>query len=259
MNFRSIGLIILIAGLGGDVCRAQLAAQSNCDPSLTKLSNGPLGYKDRGDRCEGIYIKEVGSTSLQLASFTQVFGAYNVQNGKPILIEWNKIPGASDMHLRAQGLKRKLYYRMDSDQPNSRTSFSWPTNLLASLGIVKNDIGILAFTPLMIGDAKKNVFIPLNINKDKKTNNNKNEYSLLLMPGIEMKEIYVSIAPVAADGKLQKFIKDGEPLNYGYYPAERPINIPVSGLKTSGIYYLEIGASFRNGGSSTLPFYFYHP
>ena len=257
MNYQAISFtFFLLFCLRAD-CLTKLFAQSNCDSNLTKLSSGPLGYKDRGDRCEGIYVKEVGSTTLQIVSLTKSFGDYNTNSGKPLVIEWDKPRANSIIHLRAQSVKRKLYYRMDTFRPSGDKSYSWPTDVLASLSIEKSDIGILGIAQENIGQDQRNIYIPLRIRQAGKTVEPDN-VNLMLLPGVELKEVFISLAPLGVDGRPGKLIKDGEDLKYGYYPAERSIQIPISGLKGAGIYYLEIGATLRNGGSSTLQIWFYY-
>lgn len=257
LKFPPNWLTFLIIYLYCNVSVTELAAQTNCDPTLARLSTGPLGYKDRGNRCEGVYIKEVGSTSLQVVSFTGSFGQYDIQSNKPLIVEWAKPPNFQGIHLRAQGLKRKLYYRMDSSQPADKTTFNWSTNVLASLKIEKNDIGIVGIARYLFGSVEKDIYVPLHVRQEGKSIEN-TSYNLVILPGTEMTEIFISLATVAANGEAQKFIKDGEQLKYGYYPAERSIYIPIPELQT-GIYYLEIGATARNGGTSTAEIYFFYP
>jgi hypothetical protein len=47
-----------------------------------------------------------------------------------------------------------------------------------------------------------------------------------MLPGVELKEVYISLGPIGADGKLGN----------SYYPAERSLKILVSGLQNAGIY-----------------------
>lgn len=256
-NHRIVGVTSLLVLFLSCGCLTNILAQTNCDPSLVKLSAGPSGYKDRGDRCEGIYVKEVGSTTLQVVSLTEYFGQYNLQTGKPLMIAWDNPPGNSNVHLRAQGIKRKLYYRMDTYQPAGKMFYSWPTNFLASQNIVKSEIGIVGTSMYSTGRVQRNVYIPLRVSQEKE-NTQTGSYNLVLLPGVELSEVFISIAPLAADGSTGKFIIDGKKLGYGYYPAERGIEIPVAGLKESGIYYLEIGAELKNGGTSTQEIWFYH-
>jgi len=257
MNYQAISLAFFLMLFWSAECLTKLSAQSNCDSNLTKLSNGPLEYKDRGDRCEGIYVKEVGSTTLQIVSLTESFGEYNTNSGKPILIEWDTPPANSAIHLRAQSVKWKLYYRMDTYRPNGDKLYNWPTDILASLSIEKSDFGLVGIAQDSIAKEKRDIYVPLRVSQDGKTIRT-NNYNLMLLPGVELKEVFISLAPLGTDGRPGKFIKNGDELKYGYYPAERSIQIPISGLQIAGVYYLEIGATLRNGGSSTLQIFFYH-
>lgn len=256
MNYRIFGLFVLLTlGLSSGHF-VDLSAQSNCDPSLLKMSTGPLGYQDRGDRCEGTYIKQVGSTTLFVASFTEFFEQYDVKSGKPLQIEWDNLENKTGVQIRALGVKQKLYYRMDSFEPAAATSYSWSTNILASLNISKKDIGIIGTMRHNVGQVQRDIYLPLRIGQQASAVGG-GVYNLALLPGVELSEIYVSIAPVGPDGHPQNFIKDNEKLGYGYYPAERIIEIPISGLNSTGIYYMEIGAALRSGGISTLELWFH--
>lgn len=237
---------------------ADLSAQGHCDPSLPQRTDTPLGYRDRGNRCEGIYVKQVGSTMLLVASFTESFADYTLEAGKPLQLEWDLPPGQSPVRLRAQGLKRRLYYRMDTSQPPGNKSYSWAVNVLASLNIRKPDIGVVGLTRYRVGQTEREVYLPLRISQAGRPIRT-GRYTLILLPGVELAEVFVSLAPTGADGQPGKFIRDGEKLGYGYYPAERGVAIPLSGLPQAGIYYLEIGAALSSGGTTTVQLWFYHP
>jgi hypothetical protein len=237
---------------------AKLYAQDYCDPSLVKNTDSPLGYKNRGDRCEGLYIKEVSSTTLLIASLTESFEQYDISSPKPLQIEWARPPGNGPVRLRAQGIKRRLYYRMDTSQPPGTMFFNWTPNILASLNIVKGDIGVLASTRYVVGKELQDVYLPLRI-KQEGNYIHSTSYNLTLLPGVELTEVYISLTLIDTNGKRIQTIKNGEELNYGYYPAERAIEIPLSGLKAKGTYYIEIGANLRGGGSSTVELWFYNP
>ena len=230
--------------------------QTHCDPSLPLITNNELGYRDRGDRCEGTYIKQVGSTTLYVASFTELFEQFDPKSGTPLQIEWDNLANTTGVHIRAQAVKQKVYYRMDSFRPATTASFNWPTNILASLNILKKDIGVIGTARVTIGQVQRDVYLPLRIRQQSNATRT-GIYNLVLLPGVELSEIYISLAPVASDGRPQKFIREGEKMGYGYYPAERIIEIPITGLGNAGMYYLEVGASLRNGGTSTLELWFY--
>jgi hypothetical protein len=256
------GLVFSLVVLLGSVRPPNLSAggQSHCDASLTQLTNNPLGYRDRGDRCEGIYVEQVGSTTLLVASLTESFEEYKTGSGKALDIEWDKPPADGNVRVRAQALKRRLYYRMDTAQPSGRTSYHWPTDILASLKILKNDLGVVALTRYSVGQRDRDVYLPLRIKQAGQVGQatRTGSYKLVLLPGVELEEIFVSLASIGADGHPKKFFKDGEKLGYGYYPAERGVEIPIIGLKEAGTYYLEIGARLRSGGTSTIELWLYY-
>lgn len=251
-------LIYLINLHIGEEFIAKRSTQDYCDPSLIKNTDSPLSYRNRGDRCEGLYIKEVGSTTLLVTSLTESFERYNISSAKPLQVEWDRPPGNDPVRIRAQGIRRRLHYRMDTSQPPGTVSFNWTSGILASLNILKEDIGVLASTRYVVGKEQQDVYLPLRI-KQEGNYNHSAIYQLTLLPGVELTEVYISLALVGTDGRLMPGIKNGEKLNYGYYPAERSIEIPISGLKAKGTYYIEINANLRGGGSSTVELWFYNP
>jgi hypothetical protein len=253
--FSIISIVLLDVGYLFELASGQ---ENYCAPFLGQMSDNPLGYRMRGDRCEGIYIKEVGATTLLVASFMESSGGFDFKPDKALPIEWNRTPCNNAIRLRAIGLKRRLYYRMDTVRPPGSISYSWPSDVLAALNLQKKDIGIVGFTHCSVGKTEREVYVPLRIKRpvDAKRSDS---YQIVLLPGVELSEVFITLAPVGSDGSPLAFLKKGEALKYGYYPAERGIEISISGLKASGIYYLEIGATLRGGGTSVIELWFFHP
>lgn len=84
-------------------------------------------------------------------------------------------------------------------------------------------------------------------------------YRIVLMPNRELTEVFYGFGPVnEEDGRISGFKE--EKMQARYYPAGRPIDLIIqkSELGESGFYYLEVGATFRSGGSTTLEIWFYH-
>jgi len=254
-------LFVFVASLLLHLCPmlfSRLSAQDNCDPSLLKNTASPLGYKDRGGRCEGLYVNQVGATTLLVVSLTESFEPYNLHSDSALQIGWDPPPGKGMLRIRAQGVRRRLYYRMDTYQPSLKKSFTWPLAILSSLDIVRGDLGVVGTVPVAVGPALQDVYIPLRISQNGESRHT-GSYTCVLLPGVELTEIYISLSKTGPDGRPAKVIKDGEKLGYGYYPSERSIEIPVSGLTEAGIYYMEIGATLKNGGTATVAYWFYNP
>jgi hypothetical protein len=229
-----------------------MCAAGPCDPGLIQDKSNPYGYRLRGDRCEGIYIQEVSGAPLTVTSWTESFEEYNPSSGAALLVEW-EAPSGKLVHLRAQSMRRRLYFRMDASPGGA--SFSWPPDLLAAINIPRAELGITGSCQGSVSGQEREILLPVRIGQKEKPKSS-NAYRLVVIPGVELKEMFVTLA--AADGKNPATLKNGEPLRYGYYPAERPVEIPVSGLPKPGIYHLQIGATLAAGGSSTADLWFYN-
>lgn len=247
-----LSLILYVASLS----KPTIVQESHCEPHLRQASSDPYGYRLRGDRCEGIYIKDVASTTLLVASLTESVEDLNPASGQSLLVEWTAL-GSESIRLRAYSLIHRLYYQMDSLRPAGRTSYIWPMDLLAALNFRKNDLGIVAWTSYQVGNTKREVYLPLRIRRQAAAGKSRG-YQLVLLPGIELTEVFISLAPVKKDESLGAFFIKDKALGYGYYPAERGVTITIPELKMPGIYYLEIGATLRAGGSSSAKVWFYH-
>jgi hypothetical protein len=235
---------------------ATAAAQpEHCDPGLQQIA-GALGYRLLAERCEGLYVQEVGSADLVVLSFTEAFEEFDAASGRPVRVEW-EAPGEGRVRLRAQGMG-KLYYRMDTSRPAGETSFLWPSDVLAGLRLSRQEIGVAGWTWAPVGGTERQVYVPLRISQGEPPSR-AGRYRLVLLPGRELDEVYLSLAAVGEDGKPARFLKDGQALGYGYYPARRGVEIPISDLGTPGIYYLEVGARVKGGGSTAAELWFFHP
>jgi hypothetical protein len=251
-----LGLGVVGFGLHPRAVAAQAGApQSPCDPSLNQTSQNPQGYKLRGDRCEGIYIQPVSSSNLLLASFTNYFEDFDPNSLEKLSVDWSS-PAQSLVRLRAYSLREKLYYQMDSVAALGTTTYVWPGSVLNSLHLSKQDIGVVGFTELRIGSEDRTLYLPLRISN--KTQKRSQGYQAVIVPGSELKEVFISLAKVDADGQPHTFSFSDRPLHRGYYPAERGILIDIPDPGPPGIYYLEIGATTKYGGPLTQHIWFYH-
>jgi hypothetical protein len=227
-----------------------------CDPGLAAPRTHPFGYRARGDRCEGIYVQDVGQSTLTLVSLTRFFEEYDLASGEALRVTWTA-PGNAPVQLQARSVKPRLYFRMDTTRPHGATSYVWPSNVLAALAISRQDLGVLGW----VRDAGRNgtraVYLPLRI-QQRTDAKEAGRYQATLLAGRELSEVYVTLAKTRGDGAPETFLKRGEALGFAYYPAGRRIDIPISGLKEPGVYYLEIGATLTGGGVTAAQFLFLH-
>ena len=234
----------------------RISAQENhCDPQLNSPKDDPYGYRLRGDRCEGQYMRPVGSTTLLIASLTESVEAFNAAANRDLVVEWTAPQGVS-VHLRAQALRHRLYYRMDTIRPSGNGSFRWSPNLLSAFKLNRDELGTVAWISYRVGNANRDVYVPLRISQHGAAIRSRS-YELKLLPGVELDEVYYSLAPVKPDGRTDTFVKKDKPVGSGYYPAGRAFVIKVPELRAPGIYYLKIGATRKSGGATTAEIWFY--
>jgi hypothetical protein len=246
-----IGLTLAIVILG--LPRPGATQAVSCDLIPTA---GPYGYRLRGDRCEGLYEKQVGGTPLSIVSLTEFFEDRSTTSGTPLLVEWVP-PSNSDFRLRAEGIRRKLYYRMESRRPADSRSYEWPSDVLAALNIKLDQIGILGWTRYSLGGVERDVHVPLQV-KRKGASAQCATYVLVLFPGVELEELYVSLASLGEAGEPVRWLRRDQPLLYGYYPAETAIKVRLKELAAPGLYQLAISAKLASGGSTALTRWIYH-
>lgn len=235
---------------------ARFAQGPHCDQDLNPAAASPLAYRLRGDRCEGTYIQDVAATALKLASFTESYESYDLTAARPLLVEWTPTANAA-VHIRAQSLRSRVYYRMDSDRAVGSGSFSWPIDVLAALRLEKSDLGVLAWTTRRVGDTDRDVFEPLRVRQ--RAAATPGPYRLVVVPGVQLEEIFVSVAPLKSNGEPGPYAIDKRPAGLGYYPAGRAAAIAVQAPSAPGVYRLDLGATLTQGGTSAVTVYFSRP
>jgi hypothetical protein len=252
--FAFLFLVSLITGSANLRAAPQT---SSCDPLLEQPKTNPYGYRLRTDRCEGIYVQQVAGATLLVASFTAAFDEYDLNSARNLTVRWTA-PASSEVHLRAFGLRRKLYYRMDATRPSAGRFYDWPVDVLAGLNLPRAEIGMVGWIRHPVGKIERDLYLPLQVSAKDGTSG-AGPYTLVLLPGVPLSEVYVSVASVGSDGRPATWIRDEQPLKYNYYPAERPIDIRIDRPATSGLYYVLISADIASGGSLTTELWFYDP
>ena len=233
-----------------------LAQDSVCEPLLENRVAGPWAYSRREDRCEGLYVEQVSGKVLAIVSFTSAFDDFDLGTSKPLVVQW-AAPGTGELRLRARSLQPKIYYRMDSRQPAEAETFRWPLEVLAGVRIGRASLGVLGSIERPLAGRERRVLVALRIGQGSGVTA-EGSYELLIRPGVELHEVYLSVAAVSDDGMEEDFLVDEEALNYGFYPAERAFAVPLPALPRVGLYYISIAAELASGANATVEAYFLH-
>lgn len=261
-RFSFVSAFLLLAGLLAGATAGLVSAKDNpCDANLVAPSDDPWGYQQREDRCEGRFIRSVASPVLSMFSLTEAIEKYNPGSKQPLTLAW-RFPQHQGLTIRAHGLQAgspRLFYRMDAAGASETSSFQWPPEVLQALNITAADLGVVAWVMYPMGGMEREIYLPLRFGQERAPGAS-DRYEVVLWPGQELTEVYVSLATVDSKGSPAEFLWDGKALAYGYYPPERGIvfDILKTELQRPGVYYLEIGATLRSGGVFTLEQRFYH-
>jgi hypothetical protein len=233
-----------------------LAQPGSCDPLIKPSSlDSTYSYRQRNDRCEGVYAREVAADILMVASLTQAFDDFTPNADGHLHLSWD-LQRPLPVRLSAFSLRPHFYYRMDSTRPPGASAYDWPTDVLAGLHLSKVELGVVATVSLPVGGAAQDVYLPLRIGAPVAMRQAR-AVQLILVSDVELSEVYVSMMLIGTDGQPVRTIRKNEALGYGDYPAQGGIPIILTDLGVAGLYQIDIGATLVSGGSANLRFRLY--
>jgi hypothetical protein len=234
------------------------AIRLECDSAVATKASDPLRYRQRGNRCEGVYGQNVaGSSTLRVASLVESFETFDDSSSLPLRVEWTP-PQGEAVSLRATAIRAGLYYRMETVRPISASSFEWPADVRRPLRISSADIGVTGAASMSVGGSRREVLVPLRISQ-RRPPARSSSYRLTLLPTIGLSAVYMTVAATGADGAPTRYLQRDEELRYGVYPAERPITVRLPTLTERGVYLVRIAATREGSGGVTRSILLYHP
>jgi len=248
-------LIILVASQM--VYSQEFDAKLCCDSTLFDPSKGYLWYQQREDRCEGRYGNLIDNVLLRFKSFTKYRPQIDLKNIDSLCIGWNRTPYMGFMHIQANGLRDRIHYQMDTRRAISSSIYKLDIKILSELPINVNKLGYMGHIELKVGDELKCVYLPLTIGLNDDSSD-KEEFELVVLPGTQLDEVYVSLDALSENGEILKNIKDGVALKKGLYAAGTGIIIPIEGMNEKGLYRIRIAANINSGGDDSEELMFYY-
>ena len=252
----AFGMIGLLGG-ASVTDPAHAAARFDCDSLVATQKSDPLRYRQRGDRCEGVYGQNVaGSSTLRVASLVESLEAFDDTSSLPLRVEWTPPPSEAVM-LRASAIRAGLYYRMETVHPIAGSSFAWPADVRRPLRISSADVGVTGTASMSIGGARKEVLVPLRISQ-RRPPARSSSYRLTLWPTVGLSKVLMTVATTGADGTPTRYLQRDAELGYGVYPAERPIVVRLPALTERGVYLVRVAATREGSGGVTRSILLYH-
>ncbi|HYO14371.1 MAG TPA: hypothetical protein VE685_14340 [Thermoanaerobaculia bacterium] len=252
INLFAVTLLAALSGPAG--------AASFCDPNLLGKSDSPTAYREREGRCEGTYAQQVGTVSLDVRSFVESFGPFDLDRDTELVLAWTAPPGTErNVRLRAFSFKPRHYFRMDTAVPAARGSFRWPTDVLASQKLGEEELGVVAWTELPgPGGTTREIYLPLRVKA--RSAGAKDGYQVSLVPSARLREVHVTVSRLDTGGdNVVATLRQEEELGYGIYLSNQPTEFSIGNLGPAGFYRLEVTARPVSGPPVEQDLEFYHP
>lgn len=159
-------------------------SQTNCDHNLETIENDETSYRARGNRCEGFYKSEVASNSIDLVGVLRGQLVYELNEAETIEISTSQYI-SQPLHLRAQAIPLKTYYRMDA-QLNVGETFNWPVkDVLFPREITYKQISIYG----QYQEGTTDIYVPLRARSQLSTIRNDNILRVVFRPTINVDNI----------------------------------------------------------------------
>jgi hypothetical protein len=250
MQDRMLAIFFFICLTIGASISSEASAQSSCDPSIHAVLQHRLGYRQRGDRCEGIYWEpHAGREDLCLVSFVREGSKVPSNTPSSLCVAWASgaaVNAPGDIHIRATALRNDLFYRMDSIRKYQEGTYVWPMDVIRDLSLSVAELGITAAIKSTISGVSWTVYEPLTIAEDGQTSSS---FLVTLISAVPIQGITWDCRRIDADGMPGTRVA-GERLR-GSFPASQPIRLRLSVPGFSGLCYMDIRTESSGFGSGS--------
>lgn len=106
--------VMIIAVLALVIPRLSVSADSICAQGITPVqSPQAVAYKERGDRCEGLYVQRVLGTGLKIVGFHRAPPRFSSDN-RFAYVSTEAQYAAEEKRLTLVSTRRRQYYRLDT-------------------------------------------------------------------------------------------------------------------------------------------------
>src|SRR5215831_3793702 len=152
-----LGSFLIAASAAQNPVHAQ---QLKCD-AVRPLPGSSSSYQPRENRCEGLYVADVGVRSIDIVSLTYGSLAFNLQDKLPLHVAAQG--QTQPLYIRAVAIPPRTYYRMDAVvRPGA--VLLWPiTDVLLPENLTDSRLGIFGWK----GTESSKTFVPVRVVTDK--------------------------------------------------------------------------------------------
>lgn len=168
------------------------AAQDQCQP-LQVAGNSSLQYKNRGNRCEGLYVQHIGAQALAIVSLTLGPISYVLSPSTRLSVS---VPGQNTaVSVRAIPKSSSLGYEMDA-QASSNSPLVWPVDdVLLPEHLSSAQLGVYGLKK----DGAVQVFLPVAVSTYGTSNSYSRDVFLTIRPSFDVQTLKWRWSSVAGD------------------------------------------------------------
>lgn len=255
MHLAALALLFALPGAalpaGSPICA------DSCAPGVRQRpdSEDPVGYHLRGDRCEGRYEEPLAAETLRAVGLTEGAVEEALASGAVLDLAWPATPHGGATALTATALEPRTYYRMDTCLASGTQTYRWPSGMVSSLGLEVGEVAVAAKTEWPVEGRDREVLLPVRVGRGGPAPR-ASTYTLWLLPGEELREIWVRIdsaADVAADRQ-----QTTTALQASFYPAGYRVKVPVPKPETAGLYRVRLTFETTAGDPGGREVWLYH-
>lgn len=226
-----IGAVVM-TGLWAASGHALRAAE--CPAGITPIDDETVAYRDRGARCEGLFVQPVAGAGLTIMGFhrhpPEITDAPDGEATNTVALDVRSAPGVS---VRALSTRRRLHYRMDATVPETGV-FQWQGALFGHprIGLRGREIVFLGCD----GACERPVprLHPVSVAGRDREPPEAGRLTLVLMAGVELEELHVFLRGAAGE-----ILLDGRDELATVLPAATPVALLLDELEPGQEYAFE--------------------
>lgn len=209
------------------------AVMAACDPVLNPIADPEeLAYRDRGDRCEGLYVQNISTTGLKIIGYHS--GQPKFAENALVLDVW--AADTSTKWLQISSTRTRHYYRMDAEFAGTR--FTFPLDLIRHPEIRLSPEEIAAVSCIAACDSLQPELIPTRLGYEDAAG----QPYVVLQARNDLHGLHIAISDARSGEKLF----DRELLQNSVWRAWRPAELPVAQFfDTTDVILVEVRSRGR--------------
>lgn len=138
--FRTLTSIVAAPVVLSGLVSASAAATPNCLAAQTLAASGSLGYRQRGQRCEGLLRRLVGNSSaIDLLGYHAGTVDFDALRKQPLALFVLGEGADVQVSLRARMVTANSVYQMDSTPAKLGGQFPWPNDVALAASLSQSD------------------------------------------------------------------------------------------------------------------------